>query len=88
MRCDPITDPELGVTVGFVCSRGRRNKPCVGCSGPATLLCDGMAERLTFGSKPATCDAWLCVGCTTKGAGGTDLCPACVGARANAAVAP
>lgn len=89
MRCDPLVDEESGVQVGFACSRGRRQGSCVGCGQSASLLCDGMTERLTFGSTPRTCDAWICRACTTKGAGGVDLCPRCAspeGAAINRAV--
>lgn len=83
-----MVDAETGVTVGFQCYRGRRAKPCVGCGRDGTRLCDGLKEPLAFGSNPATCDASLCTRCATPGAGGTDLCPSCVSAPANRAVAP
>lgn len=81
------TDPELGVT-RFICVRGQRSKPCSVCGRAGSRLCDGLKAPLAFGADPVTCDASLCTGCSTRGAGGTDLCPACVGTRANAAVAP
>lgn len=89
MICETYTDPELGATV-IVCSRGRRTaeRPCVRCSEPAGRLCDGLKRPLAFGEKPETCDAWLCDRCAVPGAGGTDLCPACVESPANHAVRP
>lgn len=87
MRHDVQVDAELGVRT-FVCVRGRRQAPCSVCGRSGDRLCDGLKAPLAFGVDPITCDASLCTGCSTRGAGGTDLCPACVGTRANAAVAP
>lgn len=80
-------DPETG-HVTFLCVRGRRMQPCIVCGQDGDRLCDGLAGPLEFGARPETCDASLCTACSTRGAGGTDLCPACVGARANRSVAP
>ena len=80
-------DPETG-HVTILCVRRQRSTPCSVCGRSGTRLCDGLKAPLVFGADPVTCDASLCTGCSTRGAGGSDLCPACVGTRANAAVAP
>lgn len=87
MRHDVQIDAELGVRT-FACVRGRRQAPCSVCGRAGDRLCDGLKAPLEFGAKVATCDASLCDRCTTSGAGGSDLCPACVGALQNRAVAP
>lgn len=69
-------DGETGhVTV--LCVRRQRSKPCVACGRTGTRLCDGLRAPLVFGAQPITCDAHICDRCSTPGAGGTDLCPAC-----------
>lgn len=87
MRHGVDVDPELGA-ITILCVRGQRSKPCSVCGAAGTRLCDGLLAPLAFGAKPATCDASLCSTCTTSGAGGTDLCPACLGAKQNRSVAP
>lgn len=55
--CEPI---DLGDGVrGFICSRGRRAKPCgvVGCTNPSVALCD---YPLSGHRAGATCDRPLC----------------------------
>lgn len=80
-------DEESGhVTV--LCVRRQRSRPCSVCGRSGTRLCDGLQERLAFGSQPRTCDRSLCDRCAVPGAGGTDLCPACVESPANHAVRP
>lgn len=80
-------DQETGA-VTILCVRRQRSKPCSVCGRSGDRLCDGLKARLAFGSQPRTCDASLCTRCATPGAGGTDLCPSCVGTEANRAVAP
>lgn len=87
MRHDVQIDAELGVRT-FACVRGQRSAPCSVCGRAGSRLCDGLKAPLVFGADPVTCDASLCQGCSTPGAGGADLCPACVRSRANRAVAP
>lgn len=87
MRHGVDVDPELGA-VTILCVRGQKSTPCSVCGKGGRRLCDGLKAPLVFGSEAVTCDASLCNRCTTPGAGGSDLCPACVGAKQNRAVAP
>lgn len=66
MTCTPINIP--GVGRGFVCSRGPKpKKQRCGCGRPADLLRDWKVPG-------GTCDAPVCVNCTTSPAPDKDLC--------------
>ena len=65
----------------IICTRGGRDLGrCVVCRrAPATLLCDGLLEPMTFGQpKPKTCDAALCRRCATPVRPNVDACPDCL----------
>lgn len=57
----------------IVCTRGRVGRRCRYCGGAADHLCDFPVLR---DGKRGTCDAPLCSRCTTRIAGGRDLCRA------------
>lgn len=70
--------PDGTVSRGFICHRGRRQKakPCVGCAGPSSLLCDA-----PIGGGKTTCDASICAGCAVHDGPDLDFCPAHVAPR-------
>lgn len=70
MVCRPFS--ANGMT-GFVCGPSQKAPRCKCGSGrPANLLCDWKTPR---GKKP-TCDAKICLDCSTRPATDKDLCPA------------
>lgn len=62
-----------GGGVAIVCSRGgRRPKRCVSCGHPSQRECDFILAR---SPRLKTCDAPLCLSCTTALPGDKDACP-------------
>lgn len=72
MPCERLYGPDRRVT-GFLCSKGRKGKPCEFCGRPSTLLCDGP------GKPPRkTCDARMCGACAVGVRSlDVDFCPRC-----------
>lgn len=58
---------------GIACTRGKRPMPCVHCGRSGGLLCDFPVRRA---GKETTCDASLCVRCTSRPSADMDLCRA------------
>lgn len=84
MPCTPfsVPTPDGGRISGFICSRGRRQKPpppCA-CGAPSTKLCDGRVP----GSNRRTraCNRPLCDACAHPLGGDRDHCPDCHAAAA------
>lgn len=75
MTCTPIV--QNGVTVGFICERGRRSKPkrCA-CGATATLLCDGRVPGVV--ARTRRCDAPICAACAREVGEDRHHCPNCV----------
>ena len=79
MPCHPMIGPD-GKGNGFICSRGRREKPkCFFCGKPSTSLCDFPTKALKDFrrdvSTSKTCDRPLCNTCRVKIGIDTDICP-------------
>jgi len=76
MPCERVDAPHV---TAFICSRGRRARPCAYCGSASSRLCDFPVLR-TVGRNPqrvkGTCDSPLCDRCTSKIAGDGDLCRA------------
>jgi hypothetical protein len=74
MPCYPFKTAD-GAT-GFICTRGRRVKPCVYCGRPSAALCDFPVGETKTG-KRKDCDLAMCEGCTQKGVSeNVDFCRA------------
>ncbi len=82
MTCQPF---KISEGAGFICTRGRAQKPCAVCHRPfATLLCDGPVRGPVRAVGQTTCDTPLCTRCRRvfivleeK----VDYCPLCVAAH-------
>lgn len=61
---------------GFVCTRGRRPKPCQFCGLQSSLLCDGETHPRKLGERKL-CSAPMCRACATS-INGKDFCRTCV----------
>ena len=64
MPCSPLVKENK--VVGFICTRGRKPKPCFYCGNPSSQLCDFPIGKHKNGKKK-TCDAAMCERCTSKG---------------------
>ena len=70
MACHHVQIPGGGSAI--VCGTRQPRQRC-GCGKPATLLCDWKVPNTI--RKSQTCDAPICVSCTTSPAPDKDLCP-------------
>lgn len=68
MPCTPI---KIGDSVGIICGRGQRGKPCKYCGARGVYQCDFPVIRR---GVRTTCDTWMCAKCRNEVAGNTDLC--------------
>lgn len=62
----PCNTVKIGNSIGLLCSRGRRPKPCVYCGKSSEFLCDFPIGKTQKG-KRKDCDRALCSECTQKG---------------------
>lgn len=72
MACHHIRMPYGPMAIICGGRRGRRNpERCFYCGGEATLQCDHPVFRQ---NKKATCDTWMCDGCSNPIGNNLDLC--------------